>query len=120
VTLAAATGHADVTGDVYVNAEKISFTSATRKTSTILLTTLPTITQSGLDCQILIEALNNGGSNLIKETLTNILIGFKATQKTYMDSTGTFTLCSAQAKTVDTLCVAGAILRVDGIDYTIV
>jgi hypothetical protein len=120
VTLSVATGHADVNGSITIGSEVISFTSATRKTSTTLLTALPTISQSGLDCQILIEALSSGGVNIQKENLTSILIGFKATQKTYMDSTGAFTLCSAQAKTTDTLCVAGAILRVDGIDYTIV
>jgi hypothetical protein len=120
VTCSVVTGHADVTGSVTIGAEVISFTSATRKTSTTLLTALPVITQSGLDCQILIEVLSSGGVNISKESLTSILIGFKATQKTFMDSTGAFTLCSAQAKTTDTLCVAGAILRVDGIDYTIV
>jgi hypothetical protein len=120
VTLAVVTGHADVAGSVVVGAETIVFNSATRKTTTALLTALPIISATDLDCNILVEALTVGGANIQKETLTSILIGFKATQKTYMDSAGNFTLCSAQAKTVDTLCVAGTILRVDGIDYTIV
>jgi hypothetical protein len=120
VTPAAVTGHADVTGSVVVGAETIAFDSATRKTFTTLLTALPVISAPGLDCQILIEALSVGGANIQKETLTSILIGYKATQKTYLDSMGNFTLCSAQAKTVDTLCVAGAILRIDGTDYQVV
>ena len=120
VTCSVVAGHVDVTGSVIIGSETLTFTSATRKTSTTLLAALPTITQSGLDCNILIEALSSGGANIPKETLTSILIGFKATQKTYMDSTGAFTLCSAQAKTVDTGCVAGAILRADGVDYQIV
>jgi hypothetical protein len=120
VTLSAVTGHTDVSGSLTIGSETISFTAATRKTFTTLLTALPVISTSNLDCQILIEALTVGGAPIQKETLTSILIGFKATQKTYMDSAGNFTLCSAQAKTVDTLCVAGTILRVDGIDYTVV
>jgi hypothetical protein len=120
VTLSAVAGHTTVAGSVVVGAETIPFSSATRKTATALLTALPTITKTGLDCYILIEALTVGGANIQKETLTSILIGFKATQKTYQDSEGNWTLCSAQAKTVDTACVAGTILRVDGIDYTVV
>jgi len=119
-TVSAVTGHTDVSGSLTIGSETISFSAATRKTFTTLLTALPVISASGLDCQILIEALTVGGANIQKETLTSILIGFKATQKTYMDSAGNFTLCSAQAKTVDTLCVAGTIVRVDGIDYTVV
>lgn len=120
VTLSTSTGHTDVNGSVVVGSETLTFTTATRKTTTVLLSALPVVSAPGLDCNILIEALSAGGANIQKETLTSILIGFKATQKTYMDSQGNFTLCSAQAKTVDTDCVAGAILRVDGIDYTIV
>jgi hypothetical protein len=119
-TVSAVTGHTDVTGSLTIGSETISFSAATRKTFTTLLTALPVVSASGLDCNILIEALTSGGANIQKETLTSILIGFKATQKTYLDSAGNFTLCSAQAKTVDTLCVAGTILRVDGIDYTVV
>jgi hypothetical protein len=120
VTLSTSTGHTDVTGSLVIGSETLAFTTATRKTTTALLTALPVPSHSGLDCNILIEALSSGGSNIQKETLTSILIGFKATQKTFMDATGAFTLCSAQAKTTDTLCVAGVILRVGGIDYTIV
>jgi hypothetical protein len=115
VTLSTSTGHTDVTGSITIGTETLAFTSATRRTTTNLLTALPVVSVSGLDCNILIEAVG-----IQKETLTSILIGFKATQKTYMYSAGNFTLCSAQAKTTDTLCVAGAILRVGGIDYTIV
>jgi hypothetical protein len=120
VTLSAVAGHSDLSGSLTIGPETISFSAATRKTYTTLLTALPVISATGLDCNILIEALTVGGAPIQKETLTSILIGFKATQKTYMDSAGNFTLCSAQAKTTDILCVAGAILRVDGIDYTIV
>jgi hypothetical protein len=72
IILSALEGHADVFGDVYVNAEKISFSIAGRKTSTVLMTSLPAITTANLDCQIQIIALNSGGVELQQETRTPI------------------------------------------------
>lgn len=119
VTVSAITGHVDVAGSVVVGEEVLAFTAATRKTTTVLLTTLPVITQMGLDCNILIEALSSGGAPIQKETLTSILIGFKKTQKAIMMPDGTFSVCSAIAKTTNTLCVAGTILRIDNQDYNV-
>lgn len=66
--------HSDVVGDVYVNAEKISFTAATRLTNNTWLTALPAITAVGLDCHILIECVSTSGAPLHKETLKDIEI----------------------------------------------
>jgi hypothetical protein len=115
VTCSAVTGHTDVIGSITIGSETLSFTSATKKTTTTLLSALPVVSVADLDCNILIEAVG-----VLKETLTDILIGFKATQKSFRDSAGNWTVCSAIAKTVDTGCIAGTILRVDGIDYTVV
>jgi hypothetical protein len=72
IILSTVIGHADVSGDVYINTEKISFSTASRKTSTTLLTSLPAITSANLDCQIQIIALNSGGVELQQETRTPI------------------------------------------------
>lgn len=119
VILSTETGHTDVNGSVTVGSEAVNFSSATRKTFMTVLSALPVITTANLDCNILIEAISESGSPIKKETLTSILIGFKKTQKTFLDANGQFSMSSAIAKTTDTNCVAGGILRVDGQDYNI-
>jgi len=66
--------HEDVTGSVFVNSEELVFTRATRLTNSQELTALPTITATGLDCNILVECISVGGAPLEKETLTAIEI----------------------------------------------
>jgi len=61
VTLSSVTGHTDVAGTVTVGSETLTFTTATRKTTTTLLSALPTITTSGLNCNILVEAITSAG-----------------------------------------------------------
>jgi hypothetical protein len=74
ITVSAVTEHEDVVGDVFVNSEKISFDRATRLTNSLNLTSLPTITLSGLDCHILVECISTTGAPLYKETLKAIEI----------------------------------------------
>jgi len=63
VKLSSATGHTDLIGHVYINAEDLNFISGvTTKQSTALLTSLPVVTYSGLDCSILVECLDSGGA----------------------------------------------------------
>jgi hypothetical protein len=119
VTPISVAGHTDVVGSVTIGSETITFAAATRKTTTVPLSALPTITTSALDCNLLIEALDLGATPLMKETLTSIKIGFKQTQKVYQDRFGKPAMSSAEAKTQDTNCVAGTILRIDGTDYSI-
>lgn len=119
ITLSTATGRTDVVGSVTVGSETISFTSATRKTTTTLLSALPAITTSGLDCNILIEALNSGGVNILKETLTAIVCRFMNVQKSFRDALGNWTTSQAQALTADTGCNVGGILRIGTTDYQI-
>lgn len=114
VTLSVVTGHADVNGSITIGAETLAFTSATRKTTTTLLTALPVVSVTGLDCQILIEAVG-----IQKETLTNILIGYNMRQRLAQDAMGLFTITEMLTKTTDTGCSTGGIIRVDGTDYTI-
>lgn len=74
ITISVALGHADVVGSVFVNAEELVFTRATRLTNSGELTALPLITTVGLDCSILIECVTTGGSPIRRETLKPIEI----------------------------------------------
>lgn len=119
VTLSAVTGHADVNGSITIGSETLAFTSATRRTTSNLLTALPVVSVNGLDCNILIEAMSSGGANIQKETLTNILIGNSMQERMMPDSMGNFTITEYITKTQDTGCNVAGIIRVDGVDYTI-
>jgi len=70
----AITSHSDVAGIVKVNDEELTFTRATRLTSSEELTSWPTITLTGLDCKITIELISVDGEYLQRETLTPIEI----------------------------------------------
>lgn len=119
VTLISATGHTDCAGSVIVGTETLTFTVATKKTTTVVLTALPFVTTTGLDCNILIEAITASGAPIQKETLTNILISYNLRQRLAPDSMGNFTILESLTKTTDTACWAGGIIRIDGSDYTI-
>ena len=118
VTASAITGHADLTGTVTIGSEVLTFTSATRKTTTILLSALPAISTSGLDCQLVIEVLSSGGANIQKETLTAITCLWVPEQKRFQDALGAWTLSNAIALT-KTACNVDDIIRYAGSDYTI-
>jgi len=81
VTLSTSTGHTDVAGTVTVGSEVITFTAATRKTTTTQLSALPVITTSGLNCTVLVEAIDAAGAPIIAETLTAVHIRMKSRTK---------------------------------------
>jgi hypothetical protein len=106
--------HTDVTGDVYINAEKVSFISATKKTSTTLLTSLPTITTSGLDCNILVECMNDAGAPIQVTTNTPIKIGWEDYTKAIQDGQGNWgTATGSRAYTKNMLIGDLAIIQFD-------
>jgi hypothetical protein len=74
VTISPTIGHTEVAGRVFVNAEELVFTRATRLTNTLELTALPAINASGLDCNILVECISVGGAPLRQEMLTPVEI----------------------------------------------
>ena len=74
ITISAVDGHTITAGSVFVNAEELVFTRATRLTNTRELTALPLITTVGMDCNILIECITTGGSPIKRETLKPIEI----------------------------------------------
>ncbi len=87
-TLVAIEGHADVSGSVVIGSEALAFTTATRKTTTNLLSALPVCSCSSLNCQVLIEALSQGGAPLQIETTTAIKIRMKSRTKSVPSPAG--------------------------------
>jgi hypothetical protein len=119
ITISSVTGHTDCLGHVLINAEDINFLVATTKTSTILLTALPTVTTTGLDCHILIEAINSGGADIMVETLTVIDIKFKDETEYYSQAIGGFVTRPAHCTTDETASQVHDIIRYGGNDYEI-
>jgi hypothetical protein len=120
ITVTSATGHTDCAGTVTVGSETKTFTtSGQRLTTTNLLTALPVVTTSGLDCNILIEALNSGGANIIDEYQVEIDCRFQNTQKSFMNSTGQWTQSQAIAYVTNSDFSIGDTFSIDDYDYTI-
>ena len=118
-TLSTATGHADVAGSVTIDGETISFNSATTKTFTKALSALPTISVTGLDCNVLVEAVTLGGAPIYKETLTAIKLSYGMTERLAEDSMGKRTIREFEVLTSASGIQAGDIIRVDSVDYTV-
>lgn len=72
VRLYASGSHTDCAGTVTIGTETLTFTVAAKKITTTLLTALPTITTSNLDCCIEITCLDTQGAIITAETLTAI------------------------------------------------
>lgn len=119
VTVSVATGHTDCAGSITVGSETLTFTAVGKKTTTTSLSALPVIACTGLDCNVLVEALNSGGAPILKETATAIKCRFMNSQKAFMDAAGAWTLSQAIADTTDSNCSIGDMFRFDGIDYII-
>jgi len=119
VTISSVTGHADVTGHVFINAADLNFLAAGTKTSTILLTALPTVPITGLDCNILIEAIDSGGAPISQDTQTEIDCRFQDTQKSFQNAQGEWSTSAAIAYTNDSSCIIGKLFSYGGYDYQI-
>jgi len=119
VTLSSVTGHADCVGSITIGSETLTFSAAGKKTTTTSLSALPVISCSGLDCNVLVEALNSGGAPILKETTTAIKCRFMNSQKAFMDAAGAWTQSQAIADTTDSNCGIGDMFRFNGVDYII-
>ena len=119
VTLSSVTGHADCTGSVVVGSETLTFAAAGKKTTTTALTALPTITTSGIDCNILVEAITTGGAHIVEETAIALKTRFENTQKSYLNSQGVWSKSQAIAYVMDSSCDLGTKFSQGGYDYTI-
>ena len=72
IVASSVSGHTDCAGHIIINSEDITFTQVGTKTSTTALTALPTITTTGLDCNLVISVLNSGLAPIYLETETDL------------------------------------------------
>jgi len=119
VRLYTAAGKTDCAGRVTVGSENLDFLIAGKKTTATLLTALPTITTANLSCMIEILALDSGGAEIQKETVTSIDIKFKDEAEYYSQSIGGFVKRPAHCTTDETSSAVGDIIRYAGIDHVI-
>lgn len=119
VTISSVTGHADVAGSVVVGSETLTFAAAGKKTTTTVLSALPTITTSGLDCHILIEAITTGGAPIQAETAAATKIQFENTSSGYFNSQGQWTVYSGSYAMCRDAAAVGDKLRYGGSDLPI-
>lgn len=119
VTISAATGHTDVAGSVVVGSETLDFLAAGTKTTTTALSALPIITTSGLDCNILVEAITTGGAPIQAETATATKIHFENTASGYFNAQGQWTVFSGSYAMCRDAAVVGDKLRYGGADLPI-
>ncbi len=122
IATSSVTGHTDCVGTLTINGtETLTFTQASTKISTTYLTadTLPVVTTSGLDCNILIEVLSAGGAILQEETAKEIDCRFQDTQKSFRDASGNWSQSQAIAYVSESECIIGTIFSCGGYDYNI-
>lgn len=118
ITLSAITGHADVAGTVTVGSEVITFTTATRKTTTTLLSARPVVQCANLDCNILVECINSGGAPITAETTTAIKVLVETNQGGFFDANGVW-IKTDDLIMSETLMAVGDRVRVGAQDYII-
>ena len=114
-------GSVGTPGTITINAgTPIQFTQATKKISTVLLTSIPTITTANLDCNLLIEALDSGGAPITKETITSISCFYDDTVKGYWGPEGVWTVNNSRMQSDDvSQAVIGDTIRYLGRDWPI-
>ena len=92
IVVSAITGHTDCVGTLMINgSETITFAQASRKTSTVSLTALPTIVTANLDCNLVITVLDSGLAPVLVETLTAINTRIDVKQSGFHNASGTWT-----------------------------
>ena len=120
VRLYTATSKTDAIGSVVVGLETLSFTQASKKVTSTLLTALPTVTTSSLNCKIELIAIDSA-SNIIKdETSTAFKMRYEPTTKGFQDADGEWKTSSAYAMTTDSTVDLDCKFRYLGVDYNIV
>lgn len=119
VKITSVTGHTDCVGSITIGSETIDFTAAGTKTTTVSISALPTVTYSGLDCHILIEAISTGGQVIRDETETAIKIRFEPTSKAFQDAQGAWTQSQAYAMVVNNTITHDDIIRYNSVDYKV-
>jgi len=120
IVASAITGHVDCVGTVTINgSEVITFTQAGRKTSTVSLTSKPTIVTTNLDCNLVITVLDSGLAPIQSETQTAINTRIEPHQSGHVDASGTWTTINDTQIFSDTSLVVNDVVRKNTRDYTI-
>lgn len=119
ITLSAATGHADCLGDVYINAEKISFLQAATKTSTTNLTAMPVVTTANLDCNIKITCIDTGNAPIEDETQTAISCDWDESTTWYPNAQGTYSRSDSNCETDNITAKIADKVLFNGKTYTV-
>jgi len=113
ITLSVSGAHNDVTGSVTVNAEVISFTSATTKITTTNLTALPTVTCQNLDCNVKIWCIDTGGADIMQVSYADFFCRWEDVNVLFMNNLGAWTQSNAKVVCKEAYAV-GDYLRKDG------
>ena len=120
VTATSVTGHTDCSGSVTIAGEAMSFTFSGQKkvyTTTISANTKPTVTYSGLDCNLLIECIDVGGAPIEVETLTSIYVQLEPHQTAIPQDNGTWLRVTDTAINTESEVFVNDIIRVNSTDY---
>jgi hypothetical protein len=123
VKVLAVKGHTGCSGSVIINGtEPLDFSlTGQKKQSTTFLSSIPTITTTGLDCKLTITVTDTNGAPILKETVTPIKCRWTARHKRIQIDDTHWRLSNAEILTKDTECITGeAIIRKDGKDYEII
>jgi len=119
------TTHTDCAGTLTIGSDVLTFTAANQIkicTTTITANTKPAISFVGLDCNILIECIDAGGSPILSEILTAIDVAWNDTQKWLPSPEGGWTAITATTAETDNSTIdVGDILRKTstGSDYVV-
>ena len=122
VTATSATGHADCAGSVTIAGEAMPFTFSGQKkvyTTTISANTKPTVTYSGLDCNLLIECIDVGGSPIEAETTTAIKVSYWPELVTLREPNGSFTTYNGYFMTKDSTTTLKSVIRYNSTDHNL-
>lgn len=114
ITASAVTGHTDCSGTVTINGtETLTFTAAATKKTTYTLTSLPTITTAGLDCNLSITCLDTLGAPINTETFTAIACLWIDASVALQGPGGLWTNPKDTMKTDEALVDVGSVIKFD-------
>jgi hypothetical protein len=100
--------------------EALDFTANNQKrTSKAFLTAKPEITVSGLDCTLILTAIDKNGQTILQETTTNIKCRWDGSSARIQVGETSWKLCTAEIMTAS-FCQTGDIIRKGSKDYEVV
>ena len=115
------TTHTDCAGTLTIGSDTLTFTAADQIkicTTTITASTKPAISYSGLDCNILIECLDVGGSPIMSETTTSIKVRHEPELVTVRDPAGNFTTYNGYVMVRNSTIDLSDKIRINSTDYS--